>query len=199
MIRSTLRNAGRGRANNNAETMAVFGMASVVMIFLPVIFLMTKAIAPAAAGQLSLPPAFSLSTIVILASSFTLHRANQAKLQDRARPYRQMLIITLALSVLFLALQWIGWQSLIGQYQLAHITFNYVLVLGVIHGLHLLIGIGVLVWLILRCRPARNGTDLYIHFLNPKNELTHRILSHYWHFIDFLWVLMFVIMVLKLW
>jgi cytochrome c oxidase subunit III len=199
MIRSTLHNIRKGKTNSsNAETMTVVAMASVTMIFFPILVLLTQSSLSASVAPVQLPIAFNLSTIIIIASSIVLAKANAVKQQDHYKKYKLGLVITFVLSILFIILQWAGWTSLMKQYHMENVTINYIIVLVIIHGAHLLMGIVVLIWLLKKAYPLKSGAEFYIHFLKPKHELGHRILNHYWHFIGILWVFMYVVMLIKI-
>lgn len=199
MIRSTIHNIKKGKANSsNAETMFVFALAVVIMIFLPLVLLVIQSAFPEG-KDMRLPLAFNLSTIVTIAGSWVLYKTNALKQQDDHTKYKAGLLITLLLALIFLVLQWEGWSTLINDYKMQVSAVNFIIVLAVIHGIHLLIGIGLLIWLFIKTMRINTGSDFYILFLQPKHELGHRILHHYWHFISFLWVFLYIIMVLKAW
>lgn len=198
MIRSTLDNARRGRKNSsNAETMAVFGMMSMVMIFAPLLLLLIRSFSGDPAN-VKLPAAFHLSTLVILGSSYTLSRAKTFKEKDLYRDCKWQLTATLVLSVIFLILQSVGWSSLVNQYRMQQHTINFIIVLALIHGAHLLMGLVILLLHVKKIYPLKSGAELYIHFLNPSREVGFKVLFNYWHFVDLLWILMYIIFVIKL-
>lgn len=198
MFRSTLNNARKGRKNtSNAETMAVFGMISVIILFAPLLLLLGRSVSTPN-GTLHLPATFHLSTLVILASSWTLSRAKLHKDHDRIREFKRYLSTTLLLAIMFLVLQYAGWTSLVQQYRMQQRAVNFIVVLAILHGIHLLFGLIVLLLMTIRTYPLKTGAELYIHFLRPSRDAGFKILSNYWHFVDLLWILMYIIFVIKL-
>ncbi len=198
MFRSTLNNASKGRRNtSNAETMAVFGMISVFILFAPMLLLLGNSVS-LTGGTLYLPATFHLSTLVILASSWALSKAKFFKSHDKIKKFKRYLAITVVLAVIFLALQFGGWIQLVQQYRMQQRSLNFIIVLAILHGLHVLFGLVVLLVIAIRTYPLKTGAELYIHFLKPAREAGFRILLNYWHFVDLLWVLMYIIFVLKL-
>jgi cytochrome c oxidase subunit III len=198
MFRSTLNNARKGRKNSsNAETMAVFAMVSVVILFAPLLLLLGRSVSTST-GTLYLPATFHLSTLVILASSWTLSQAKHHKSHDRIKRLKQYLSLTLLLALLFLVLQYAGWTSLVQQYRMQQRAVNFIVVLAILHGVHLLFGLIVLLVMIIRTYRLKTGAELYIHFLKPARDAAFRILSNYWHFVDLLWIFMYVVFVIKL-
>ncbi len=198
MFRSTLDNARKGRKNSsNAETMAVFGMISVIILFAPLLILLARSVSTPD-HTIYLPATFHLSTLIILASSWTLSKAKLHKNHDRIKKFKGYLSITLLCALLFLALQYFGWTALVQQYRMQQRAVNFIMVLAILHGFHLLFGVIVLLLLTIRTYPLKTGAELYIHFLKPARDAGFRILSNYWHFVGLLWVLMYIVFVIKL-
>jgi cytochrome c oxidase subunit 3 len=99
--------------------------------------------------------------------------------------YRILITVTLLLGILFCALQWIGFQQL---------TANNIKVNGnpsesflfIIAGLHLLhiLG-GIIALIIVFFRAFRTRVKVY-------NATGLEIVATYWHFVDVLWIYLFV-------
>lgn len=134
-----------------------------------------------------LPGILWASTVLLLLSSFTIEKARLAAREDRAGELRRWLGATSLLGTLFLATQFLGWQSLAagGIYLATNPSSSFFYVLTAAHGLHLLGGVAALSYVALRAtRPKVWVTR------NAAVEAT----TVYWHFMDALWVYLFVLL-----
>lgn len=146
-----------------------------------------------------LPRVFWLSTLLIVLSSWTLHQANLKIVQDEFLSYRIYLTATLLLGFGFVALQYNGWlvmqsRGILMDKSLAG-AFLYV-----ISGLHVVHILGGLVFLLIAWVEAiryRKYVDSFIYSVNPPNQLRLRLTTKYWHFVDILWLILFVFFVFQ--
>lgn len=138
--------------------------------------------------EFSLPPVFWYSTFVILLSSLTIHLAGKSfKTRNMAR-YRTLITVTACLGILFVVLQLTGFQylqehgvKLIGTNSNASGSF-----LGVITGIHMLHVLGgVIVLLVLFIRAFNRRIKNY-------SAVPIEIASTYWHFVDGIWIYLFI-------
>lgn len=138
--------------------------------------------------EFSLPPIFWVSTMVILLSSLTIYLAAKSfKARNMVR-YRALLTITAALGVLFVVLQWTGFKylaergvKLIGSGSNAAGSF-----LGVITGVHMVHVLGgVIALLVMFIKAYSNRKKSY-------SAIPIEVMSIYWHFVDALWIYLFI-------
>lgn len=135
-----------------------------------------------------LPPVFWYSTLAIVLSSLTMQVAVN-KFKARQMPaYRTAITVTAALGVLFVVLQWLGFQQIgaagvkmIGPGSTA--SGSFVFVIAGLHILHVLGGVVALLAIFFRAfsRKSRNYSATPL-------EVT----ATYWHFVDLLWVYLFI-------
>jgi cytochrome c oxidase subunit III len=163
-------------------------MGSIVMMFagLTSAYIVRKS----AANWLlfDLPPVFWVSTVVILVSSLTIHLALKSFKAREMRRYRNFITISAILGVLFAILQYNGFSYLynngvkiFGTGSNPSASF-----LGIIVGLHALhVLAGVIALLIIFFRAYSIKTKNY-------NATPIELISTYWHFVDILWVYLFI-------
>ncbi len=147
-----------------------------------------------------LPVVFWISTLVILASSLTLVMGLRAFKRREIPKYKVLITVTLVLGLLFGVLQFLGFYQLYSEPQQLVIngeTLNRmeaVTVAGnpaesflfVISGLHLLHILGGVVALaIVFFKAFRKRVKVY-------NATGLEIVASYWHFVDVLWIYLFV-------
>jgi cytochrome c oxidase subunit III len=138
--------------------------------------------------SLELPSSFYISTGVILFSSVTFHFAKKAIQKDNRSATTQMLLATLLLGILFVYFQINGFQQLlsIGLYPTgptSSVTTSFLWLFVVVHFLHLAGGIISLL------------TVIYNHFkqkYNSTQTLGIELGAIFWHFLDFLWLYLFL-------
>jgi cytochrome c oxidase subunit 3 len=138
--------------------------------------------------EFSLPPVFWYSTAVILLSSLTIYLASKA-FKDRNMPrYKSLITVTAVLGLLFSVLQWSGFEylqrhgvKLIGSNSNPAGSF-----LGVITGVHILHVLGGVVVLIV----------LFVRAYNTRQKnyssVPIDVASTYWHFVDAIWIYLFI-------
>jgi cytochrome c oxidase subunit 3 len=114
-----------------------------------------------------------INTVVLLASSLTIERARRAGAAAR------WLLVTLLLGLVFLGGQLVVWSQLSAQgvYLSTNPHSSFFYLLTGLHGLHLAGGIAALSYLVFRHRP----------------QLVD-VTAIYWHFMDGLWVYLFVLL-----
>ena len=147
-----------------------------------------------------LPPVFWYSTIVILLSSVTFVMALQAFKKRKMARYKTLMITTILAGILFGVMQYDGFYQL--YHQLQHVNINGRILsetatvrvngnpsesfLFIIAGLHLahLLG-GIVAMVIVYFRSIRTRVKVY-------NTTGLEIAGGYWHFVDALWLYLFI-------
>lgn len=179
--------------------MLYLGLAGITVLFLILVaaYVYTRHQSDAPTGIYPLPRFFSLSTIVLLISSYTINQARRLYAQDDLKGLGRCLGATLLLSSVFAGLQMLGWRELQNQGVLvlegvASGTFIYLL--SALHVAHLLGGMLFLLVLLLRTHHAsRDAVRSLVFIRNPYRRLQLRMITLYWHFIDVLWVGLFAV------
>lgn len=174
------------------------GIASSVMLF--TVLLAAYIIRSTGPGwaDIKLPNVFLVSTIVIILSSLTLHNANQAFRHERFGSYRTNMATTLVLGTLFILLQGWGWRQMIlaGVRLEGNPAGGFVYIISGIHLLHILIGIIFLVIALAEALRRRLYVDSFVYSVNPPNQLKIKLITLYWHFVDILWVGLFLFLLI---
>lgn len=164
------------------------GLGSIIMMFagLTSAYIVRKAAANWL--EFEFPSVFWVSTIVILLSSLTVHLALKSFKAREMRRYRMLVTATAILGVLFGVLQYFGFSFLYNHgVKIFGIGSNpSASFLGIIVGLHLLHVLGgVIALLIIFFRAYSLKTKNY-------NTTAIEIVSTYWHFVDILWIYLFI-------
>ena len=135
-----------------------------------------------------------VSTALILASSVTFGAAKKALGKGAARLYRRWLTATLALGLAFLGAQLLAWRELVAQgvYLATNPHSSFFYVLTALHGLHLAGGIVALSYLLARARWA----SIRMAAEELKQRTLAEVVGIYWHFMDGLWVFLFLLLFL---
>jgi cytochrome c oxidase subunit 3 len=177
------------RTSRSYKLILLFAMVSMFMMFagLTSAFVVSKSRADWL-KDFQLPTAFYYSTAVILGCSITFHLAKKAIQKDNSRLTTSMLLLTLALGILFVVLQFVGFRQIVDNGYFftgseSTITTTFLYIVTVVHMAHLFGGLISLLIII------------YNHFkqkYNSTQTLGIELGAMYWHFLDFLWVYLFL-------
>jgi cytochrome c oxidase subunit III len=141
-----------------------------------------------------LPSILFFNTLVLFGSSVSLEVARRriaafmGNIQAHAESPARWLYVTLSLGILFVAGQYIAWSQLRaeGLYLATNPSSSFFYVLTVTHALHVLGGLGGLVYVIRKL---------------GKSSLRRSTLdatARYWHFMDLLWLYLLLLLWVKL-
>jgi len=132
-----------------------------------------------------MPKIFWYSTAVILVSSLVMQMALRSFKQREMNRYRLLMAATLLLGVTFVAMQWFGFQQLwsTGVQFKGSGAGQFLYVIAGLHGLHVLGG--VIALLIIFARSLFGKIKSY-------SGVPVEVMATYWHFVDFLWIYLFV-------
>jgi cytochrome c oxidase subunit III len=141
--------------------------------------------------NITIPKLFYYSTAVMIASSITLQVAVKAFKERNMRHYRRMVTVTAALGAAFIVMQIIAFMQLYnagvrmegsGAGQFLYIIFG-------LHAIHVLGGVIALLVLFFKAFSAK--VRIY-------NAVPIEVAATYWHFVDLLWIYLFVFFMFKI-
>ena len=153
-------------------------------------YLTFKAVNPLPDGaiyELELPLPI-LNTVLLLVSSATFHRAGQAIRQDDHGRCRRWLLITAGLGMAFLVSQMVEYFTLPFGLTDNLYASTFFAATG-FHGLHVTLGALMILIVWWQARQPQGRVTPADHFPLEAAEL-------YWHFVDGIWVILFVILYL---
>ena len=135
-----------------------------------------------------LPDSFVISTIVIMISSLSFILAKRALKWQNQKATTIWLLVTLLLGTIFIFNQFNGFQQIINQgYNFtgptSNVTMSYIYLIAMVHILHVIVGLICLLVVI------------YNHFkqkYQTENMLGFELAATFWHFIDILWIYLFL-------
>ena len=143
-------------------------------------------------GHLHIPGVLWLTTALLLASSATLEKARRTlAVSDDQAGFFKLTALTTIFGALFLVGQVSAWvQILRSGIVLARNPHSwFVFLFTGLHGLHIVVGLAGLVYLLVRTRHPATG---------PKYRMKTRVaangISVFWHYLDFLWMVLFVLL-----
>jgi cytochrome c oxidase subunit 3 len=138
--------------------------------------------------MIEIPMMFWYSTATILASSVTVQFALKALKKREIINYRRLLLVTAVLGVLFIVLQIAGFRQFAAQdIRLvgagSNASYSFLLAISGLHGIHVLGGVVALV--VIAIRALSSSTRNY-------SSVPLEIAATYWHFVDALWIYLFI-------
>lgn len=144
----------------------------------------------------------ALNTVVLLFSSLTVVLAIHAAQRSKKRWIVINLVLTIACAAAFLVVKYFEYShkihagllpgayftnGLVSNPDQAHIYFGIYFLMTGLHGIHVLIGMGVLTWLLLRTIKGDFSSQYYLPL-----ELG----GLYWHLVDVIWIFLFPLLYL---
>jgi len=179
----------KARTARSYKLLLAFAMVSITMMFAG---LTSAYVVSASRGdwmrEFSLPSAFTISTALIVLCSVTIHLAKLKIKADDRKATTLWLWATLILGLSFVFFQFRGFEQIVqaGHFftgSASSITTTFIYVIAIAHLAHLLGGILSLVIVI------------YNHFkqkYSASQPLGIELAAMYWHFLDILWIYLFL-------
>lgn len=137
-----------------------------------------------------LPTAMWVTTGIILLSSVTMHWAYLAAKKDELDQVKLAVGITTGLGILFLVGQFYVWGILVDKnvFFVGNPSGSFLYVLSGLHGLHLISGIIFLIIVLISALRYK---------VHAKNLNQIQMCATYWHFLDGLWIYLFIFLLLN--
>lgn len=172
------------RSKNFPQKLALWvGIGSIIMMFAA--FTSAYVVRRASGNWLEfkLPDIFFVNTVVLVLSSVTLHSAYTAFKKSNEKWYKGLLIATFVLGILFVVLQYKGWQAMsaIGATFTVNPSSSFIYVISGLHAAHVLGGIAALIVAMVHA---------FVLPFKPtiRRKQRFELVCQYWHFVDVLWV-----------
>lgn len=143
--------------------------------------------------NVQLPDVFKYSTAVIIISSITLFLASRATKRLEFAKQKLFLWLTFALGITFCCLQVYGWYLLAYKMRIfftgnANASQSFIYVFTGVHLIHIVAGLLVIINAL---RNVYRNTSQVINLY--KMEMT----SIFWHFLDIIWIYLYVFLLLN--
>ncbi len=143
----------------------------------------------------------TINTVVLITSSITIALAIRSMQVDEQKKAVIFLIITVLLAATFMVIKYFEYSHKFELGQLPgkfytfkgiqgsnpHIFFSVYFAMTGLHGLHVLIGMGVILWVIRRAARGEFSSEYYTPV-----EMT----GLYWHLVDLIWIFLFPLLYL---
>jgi cytochrome c oxidase subunit 3 len=144
------------------------------------------------------------NTIVLLCSSLTMVLAVRAAQLGQRKAIILFLILTLALGFVFLGVKGYEWNEKFVEHHVpgptfhleevvpglqgqAQLFFSLYFAMTGLHALHMVVGVGVMLFLLMQTRKGKYGPD----YMTPVD-----VGGLYWHFVDIIWIFLFPLLYL---
>jgi cytochrome c oxidase subunit 3 len=152
----------------------------------------------------------SLNTVVLILSSWTMAMAVRSSMLSRKKAMLNFLLATLFFAGVFMVVKYfeysakfeqgvgpgVFFQPIVGEgahyahllsYPHMNLFFAFYFTMTGIHGLHVLVGMGLILWIYLR---GRRG-DFHAKYYMPVD-----LVGIYWHLVDLVWIFLFPLLYL---
>lgn len=169
-------------------------LATITMTFGAIIWVfLHRSQAPKFWGHLNIPIILWVTTALLVASSFTFEQARRQLQRDDQHQFHVLMQWTLGLASAFLLGQIAGaFQFLQSGVVLSKNPHSwFILLFTGLHGAHILGGLAGLIYLIVRTRERATGPKYNMH-----TRVVAKGVALCWHYLDFLWIVMFALLVM---
>lgn len=136
-------------------------------------------------AEFEVPQIFWYSTVVLIISSISMHWALLSTKKNNIANVKIAVGITFAFGILFLMMQYLGWQNLQqqGVFLKGNPSGSFFYIFTGLHMAHLLLGLGILIATLIMAFKME---------VNAENTILVEICATAWHFLDILWIYLFV-------
>ena len=180
------------KKNKALKMMLGFGIGSLFMTFagLTSAFIVSKN-REDWISNFQLPDAFYYSLVVIIMSSMCLFIARRLLIKDKIKNVSILILVTIVLGIIFTILQFFGFNEIVENgYHFtgptSSINSSFVFLIAFVHVLHVIVAlIALIVVFIKNLNGSYNSTDF----------TGFELASIFWHFVDFLWIYLFIFLV----
>jgi cytochrome c oxidase subunit 3 len=153
------------------------------------------------ANGVYLPPLFIINSVLLFASSVTIHKANRAYREDDTQAYQKSLSTTMILTIVFMLAQVIAWlyykDILFGE-DIGN-GVNYLYAISGLHFAHIVGGLPFLsVFLFNAYKKMQEPMTVLLYFSDPVKRVRLQLLTIYWHFLDGLWIFLVVFFLINM-
>lgn len=136
----------------------------------------------------------AINTVILLLSTYTLGTASLNIKLNNIQKSKKLILITIVLATIFLIIKYFEWMGEIhhGLYpnsqELNMLPHGEILFIGLyftmtgFHGLHIIVGIGVMIWALVLIRKEK---------INSKKYVTLENIALYWDLVHLVWVFLF--------
>ena len=140
------------------------------------------------------------NTLVLIISSFTMAMSIRAAQLNHRMASFWYLFTTLLCACMFMVIKFFEyaekihhgylpsfWFSGEGVYETMHIFFGIYFTMTGLHGLHVLVGMGLIIWLMIETYKGRYNSE----YFTPVE-----MVGLYWHLVDLIWIFLFPLLYL---
>ncbi len=136
-------------------------------------------------AEFEIPTIFWISTLILMVSSATMHLSLKAAKSGANTKLKTLVAITTVLGLVFLGMQYLGWQDLQqqGVFLKGNPSGSFFYIFTGLHMAHLVLGLGILIATFIMAFRMK---------LDANNTILVEVCATSWHFLDILWIYLFV-------
>lgn len=140
--------------------------------------------------EFELPFIFWINSAILIASSITVQWAYFSAKRDNLEALKIAMGLTTLLGIAFLVGQWYSWVDLVNMqvFFVGNPSGSFLYVLTGLHALHLITGVIFLLIVLIAALKYK---------VHAKNMVRMEMCTTYWHFLDILWLYLFVFLLIN--
>jgi cytochrome c oxidase subunit 3 len=148
----------------------------------------------------SMPRVLIVSTVLILISSVFMWRATRLFKRGNLRGYRRYLGLTMLFGTGFVVTQVLGWKALVDNdlFLNKQVSAAFFYVISGAHAAHVAGGLVIIgISLVTVWRKMRNPAYSLTLEVAPTRKFKVDLVATYWHFVDLLWIYLFIFLLVN--
>lgn len=136
-------------------------------------------------AEFEIPTIFWISTLILMVSSATMHLSLKSARSGDNTKLKTLVAITTVLGLVFLGMQYLGWQDLQqqGVFLKGNPSGSFFYIFTGLHMAHLVLGLGILIATFIMAFRMK---------LDANDTILVEVCATSWHFLDILWIYLFV-------
>jgi len=145
-------------------------------------------------ADFAVPNQFYISTVLVLLSSLTMQLGYVNAKKDNLSSSKIFVALTFIIGIIFIATNYSGWMELsnagfaLSNDMIGGQSASFFHFATYLHAAHVLLGLGFLFVTFIR---------VFQYKVHRKNMLLINISTTYWHFVDILWIYLFLFLILS--
>ncbi len=188
-------NNTNGRFIHPLKVILYLSMASMLMFFaVSTSALLVKKGDIVSWQQFKLPSIFYLSTLILVVSTLLMHFAKNLYANAKFSLSRIMIALSILVALVFIYTQLLGFKELtaIGMPMSGNASGSFIWFLVGAHALHIVGGLVFTLIILIRFFMSKYSQEFKTKTINTRRLLSLELLTAFWHFIDFIWIYLFI-------
>ncbi len=167
---------------------------TIVILFIPLLIMLLQV---DRIPKTLIPVEFNLASLALVGSSMFLFNMESLIKMEQIRKIKYKLSSAVLLGVVFLSFQYAGCMQL--YFSAIDTKARIISVIVATHAIHLIAGILIILTKLIPILKISSGAEAYIYFMDDHKVRALKNYHIYWNFMTVVWMVFFLVILLKSW